>query len=393
MKYKKKFDVIIVGGGPGGCVCAKECAERGLSVLLIERHREIGVPVRCGEAVGITGLLEFFNDDHPIVKKYRKRFKIRFVAPNGTILDLNHQSEAAVLDRKVFDHELGVMAAEAGAQITVGANVTGLIKEKDQVAGAEFVLNGKKHRIYSNLVVGADGIESRVGRWAGIKTAPKFSDIESCVQYTVAGIGCDPERLDFYFGKTIAPTGYLWVFPKNNGTANIGLGVNGIHSKGKKAPEYLDEFMEKNYPCCSVVTTTCGGVVCADTLEKISGNGFMLVGDAAHQTNAISGGGIINAMKAGRIAAEVAAEAVRSNDFSAKKLSEYDKKWAKKQGYANHKFYIIKSIVEKIEDETLNSIAESLNKQPFEKRTLINIFKKVLVKHPSLILDLPKLFS
>ena len=98
-------------------------------------------------------------------------------------------------------------------------------------------------------------------------------------------------------------------------------------------------------------------------------------------------------MKAGRISAEVAVSAINEDNVSAERLSEYDRKWNKKQGKANHKFYLIKRIIENIEDETLNSITDKLNGQKFEKRTLINIFKSVLIKHPKLILDLPKLFS
>jgi digeranylgeranylglycerophospholipid reductase len=393
MDIRKEYDIIVVGGGPGGCIAAKECAEKGLSVLLLERHREIGIPVRCGEAAGIAGLLEFFDKDHPVIKDHRKKYRIRFVAPNGSILDLNHESEAAVLDRKVFDYELGADAAKAGARVITSANVTGLIIEGDFVKGVTFQCGGGYHSVRSKIVIAADGVESRAGRWAGINTAPKFSDIESCVQFTVAGPSIENDRLDFYFGKNVAPTGYLWVFPKGNGTANIGLGVNGPHSKLKKAGSYLNDFLEKNYPEISVLNRTCGGVVCGETLEKISGNGFLIVGDAAHQTNAISGGGIVNAMKAGRIAAAVSVYAVSNNDVSSKMLSKYDAEWRKKQGKANHKFYVIKQIVEKIEDETLNSITEKLNSGPFEKRTLINIFKQVLYKHPALILDLPKLFS
>jgi len=393
MYLKSQYDVIVVGGGPGGCIAAKECAEKGLSVLLLERHREIGIPVRCGEAVGAAGLLEFFNEDHWLVKKYRKKFKIRFIAPNGNILDLNHESEAAVLDRKIFDYELGVMAANSGAQIITLANVTGLLKEDDFIKGVICEYMGRKFEINSRILIGADGIESRIGRWAGIQTTPKFNDMESCVQYTVAGNDFEENRLDFYFGKEIAPTGYLWVFPKGNGTANIGLGVNGINSRCKKAKEYLDQFLDSHYKNKSIVNFTCGGVICGETLEKISGNGFMLVGDAAHQTNAISGGGIINAMKAGRIAAETAVKALELNDVSAEMMLKYDVKWREKQGKANHKFYIIKNIIENIDDITLNIITEKLNKQPFKKRTLVNIFKYVLIKHPKIILELPKLFS
>jgi len=98
-------------------------------------------------------------------------------------------------------------------------------------------------------------------------------------------------------------------------------------------------------------------------------------------------------MKAGRIAAEIADKAIKAKNVSHKMLSKYDKEWEKKQGRANHKFYIIKGIIENIEDDTLNSITEKLNNQPFEKRTLVNIFKQVLIKHPKIILELPKLFS
>lgn len=393
MEFRERYDVIIVGGGPGGCTAAKECAEKGLSVLLLERHREIGIPVRCGEAVGMAGMLEFFTEDHWIVRKYRKKYKIRFVSPNGTILDLNHQSEAAVLDRKLFDLELGIMASKAGAYLVTNANVTGLLTENNFVTGVVFEHNGITRSVSSKIVIGADGVESRVGRWAGIRTEPEFNDIESCVQYTVSGTGIAADRLDFYFGKNVAPTGYLWIFPKNDGTANIGLGVNGPHSKNKKAKEYLNEFIDKEFPSISVVNQTCGGVVCSETLKEISGNGFMLVGDAAHQTNAVSGGGIINAMKAGRIAAETAVYSIGLNDVSAVKLKEYDVKWHRKQGKSNHKFYLIKNIIEKIGDDLLDDIAFKMSKKPLEKRTLINIFKHALINHPKLIMELPVLFS
>ena len=393
MKFKNSYDIIVVGAGPGGSIAAKEAAEKGLKVLLLERDREIGLPVRCGEAVGIAGLLEFFDKDHEIVKKYRKKYKIRFVAPNGQALDLNHESEAAVLDRKFFDAELGRMASLAGATVVTMANVIGLVIEDDFVKGIKLIYQGKEYSILSKVVIAADGVESRVGRWAGIKTTPKFNDIESCVQYTMSDIDIEADRMDFYFGKEVAPTGYLWVFPKGERTANIGLGINGEYSKNKKAVKYLDEFIDKNFSGGSIINTTCGGVICGETLEKITGNGIMLVGDAAHQTNAISGGGIINAMKAGKISAEVAKDAINKNDLSENMLKQYDKKWHKKQGKANHKFYIIKGIIENIDNEILNRITEELNSKPFKKRTLIKVFTKVLIKYPKLILDLPKLFG
>lgn len=393
MFYDEKYDVIVVGAGPGGSIAAKEAAEKGLKVLLLERHRKIGTPVRCAEAAGVKGLLEFFDKDHWIIKRYSRKFKIRFVAPNGTPLDLHHESEAAVLDRQVFDYELGREAGLAGATVVTLCNVVDLIKDEDQIKGVEVIWQDKKYKIESNIVIGADGIETRVGRWAGINTTPKYEDLESCVQYTMTNIDIDKDRFDFYFGKDCAPSGYLWVFPKDDKTANIGLGVSGPYSEKKKAVEYLNEFIEKEFPNGSIISTTCGGVICSETLDEISGNGFMIVGDAAHQTNAISGGGIINAMKAGRIAAATAVKACAESDFSKKSLSRYDKGWYKKQGKMNHKFKKLSKATNSISDEVLNKTTDKLNTLPLKKRTLVSVFKHVLINQPKLILDLPKMFS
>jgi len=392
MQFKEKYDLIVVGAGPGGSVAAKEAAEKGLSVLLLERDREIGLPIRCAEAVGYKGLAEFFSDDHWVMKNHRRKYKLRFVAPDGTPLDLDHDSEAAVLDRKNFDYELGRQAALAGAQVLTQANVTGLLKTESIVQGIVLEYQNKTYQIQSSMVIGADGTETRVGRWAGIPTAPKLKDLEACVQYTMTDIDIDPERMDFYFGIDVAPNGYAWVFPKGDRTANVGLGVDGEHSKDKKAIDYLNDFVAKNFPNGSIINVTCGGVICGQTLQDISGAGIMLVGDAAHHTNAISGGGIVNAMKAGRIAAAVAVEAVKKNDFSAAFLKKYDQLWHKKQGSMNQIFYKLKESIENIDDQLLNKITHKLNKLPLKKHTIFNIFKDVLVNKPSLLLEIPKLF-
>ena len=394
LNIDKNYDVIVVGAGPGGSIAAKEAAEKGLKVLLLERDREVGLPVRCAEGVGIKGLLEFFDKDHWILKKYSKTYQLRFVAPNGEPLDLYNRSEAAVLDRKDFDFELGRLAGIAGAKVITMANVIGLLKDKDnRVTGVKFLYQDKEYDINSKIVIAADGIESRVGRWAGINTTPKFDELEACAQYTMTDVDIDENRFDFYFGEDIAPEGYLWVFPKGDRTANIGVGVSGSYSKKKKAITYLNEFVEKNFPNGSIVNQTCGGVVCSETLEQISTDGLLIVGDSAHQTNAISGGGIINAMKAGREAANVSKKAVDKNDFSAKFLKKYDKQWYKVQGKMNHKFYLLNQAIDGITDKTLDDVTAKLNSQKPEKRTLINVFKKVLLKHPKLILELPKLFG
>ena len=105
-------------------------------------------------------------------------------------------------------------------------------------------------------------------------------------------------------------------FPKNDRVANVGLGISGEYARYKSAKKYLKEFIDKHFPNSAVLYTVVGGVPCAPTLKKIVADGLMLVGDAAHQVNPISGGGIATAMIAGKIAGCVAAEAIKEDDFS-----------------------------------------------------------------------------
>jgi len=95
--------------------------------------------------------------------------------------------------------------------------------------------------VEADIVVEADGVESKVGRWAGIDTSLKLSDIETCAQFLVAGIDVDQNFCQFYLGNEIAPAGYIWIFPKGKNQANVGIGILGSKS-GKKRAEALLKF-------------------------------------------------------------------------------------------------------------------------------------------------------
>ena len=118
----------------------------------------------------------------------------------------------------------------------------------------------------------------------------------------------------------------------------------------------------------------------------------MLVGHAAHQVNPISGGGITTAMIAGKIAGGVAAKAIAEDDVSENRLSQYARDWHKAEGKNHERTYKIKQAVYKLTDEDLNKTADTILSVPLEKRTLANIFRTALFRHPSVILDVVKVF-
>ena len=93
-------------------------------------------------------------------------------------------------------------------------------------------------------MIAADGIESRLGRKAGIRTQVKMKDMASGIEYLVDDIDVDSEALDMYVGSKIAPGGYLWIFPKSERSANIGVAISGKYSSHKSAKKYLDDFIK-----------------------------------------------------------------------------------------------------------------------------------------------------
>jgi len=385
---KNSYDVIVVGAGPAGSIAARSAAEKGLSVLLLEKDRDVGYPVRCGEAVAKAGIEEFISADEKWIAAKINKFS--FIAPNQAEVTVQLNDVAFVLERRLFDYELARTAADAGAEIITRTYVNGLLIEDGKVCGVKYEYRGEQKEVRAKIVIAADGVESRVGRWAGISTHVDFRDMESAVQVTAANIHVAQDTLFFYFGIDISPSGYLWIFPKGNNKANIGIGVSGSIGKKKSAQLYLDDFMQKHYPDAPVLTRIAGGVPCGITLDKISAPGIMLVGDAARQVNPLSGGGIASGMIGGSIAGRIAAEAIKLNKPD--HILTYDKAWNDRLGKRHLIFNRIKEGIYNFPDEKFNDIADAFVKIPMENRTLGTLFRTALWNKPSLLIDVAKVF-
>jgi len=380
-----RCDVLVIGGGPAGLVAARECAaaDPALDVLLLERDRAIGAPVRCGEGVGRAGLAEFL-DPSGASWISRRISRVIFWAPDGTEVRVAEGDVGYILDRTRFEPALALEAGRAGAELWVGTEATGITRDGDGWVAAIRGQRGE-NTVHARIIIGADGVESMVGRWAGLDTRVPSRDMESCAQYVVSGIEFDPDAIYLHFGDEIAPGGYAWVFPKGVGIANVGLGIVALKGRNRPAREWLHGYIDRYFPTGVRTSYTVGGVIVHTTVKHTVTDGLLLCGDSAHMVNPLSGGGIVNAMKAGRLAARTAVAALEARDVSAARLQRYHDDWMALLGDDHVRFYKIKEALNKFDDGFYNSLAQRLNGIPIERRTLGRIFATALVTHPSLI--------
>ncbi|MBE0644497.1 MAG: NAD(P)/FAD-dependent oxidoreductase [Bacteroidetes bacterium] len=413
---KERYDVVVVGAGPAGSTCARFAAARGASVLVLEKDRDVGMPVRCGEAVSNRSLEKIVDIDPRWIAATIKRF--RLISPSGHVVEPDLGGYGYVLERRIFDYDLARLAVEAGAELHTKSYVDGLLprnpepgtttdmsseeKETSSAAkdrsddssgwrGVSLQWKGEPRTVEARIIVGADGVESRVGKWAGIDTTTHMRDMETCAQMTLSNVDLEEDACEFYFGNDTAPMGYLWVFPKGRGMANVGVGISGMASKQKAAIRYLQEFVERRYPGAGVLTTVAGGVPCATTVDTLVKGNIVLVGDAAHQVNPMSGGGITSGMIGGKLAGEAIARALEKNDLSL--LNEYPKQWRKEVGAKHDTYYRMKAAVYKFPDETLDDIAVNVLKLREDKRTIWGVFKTALRHQPALVWEMMKTFG
>ena len=379
-------DVLVIGAGPAGSLAAHEAkrAAPALDVVLLERDPVVGTPVRCAEGVGDAGLREFADPiDAPWVA--RKITRVIFLAPDDTEVKVAERDVGWILDRTQFDVFLAARAASDGVEVLVATEAAGMHQLAD--GRWEVRLRGAQgdETMRARMVIGADGVEAMVGRWAGLDTRVPARDMESCAQYVLRGIDVDPDAIYLQFGDRIAPGGYAWIFPRAPGIANVGLGLVALKADGRNAREYLDDWIARRYPRGERAGYTVGGVITHTTIRLTYTDGVLVAGDAAHMINPLSGGGIVNAMKAGRLAGRAAAAAICAGDTSAQRLSAYHADWMRLLGDDHLKYYRIKQALEDLDDSFFNSLARTVNAIPGEKRTLGRIFAHALVKHPQLI--------
>ncbi|WP_323736886.1 NAD(P)/FAD-dependent oxidoreductase [Methanosphaera sp. ISO3-F5] len=387
-------DVLVIGAGPSGSIAARTIAEENINVLLIDKKSEIGTPKRCAEGI-LTSTLDELNikpDKRWITKEVTG---IEITAPNNKTITFDDKTvklpdTGYILERKVFDKHLVMDAIRKGTKVMIKTRAN-TVKRTPTGFTVNATRLGQEITIHTKIIIAADGPESRIGKMAGLKSRTDLKNMASCIQYEMANVKLEGNNVKIHIG-TVCPGGYIWVFPKGEDIANIGLGILKSHTD-KTAKYFLDKFVQNN-PILSeaqIVEINVGGDPLGGLVEERYADNIMLVGDAAGFVDPLTGDGIKTAMLSGKYAGIVASKAIKQEDCSKKVLKEYYDLTKEHVGNDFNKYNKVKEFLLTLDDNSLNKIVEEISKSDMSEVTVTKLLKIIIKASPKSILKLGKL--
>lgn len=323
------YDLVVVGGGPAGSSAAFAAAKKGIKVALLEKENSIAETVRTSGVTWIENIKEFgIPDDcfNPI-----KNFT--FVSPNNEVTISDSVATAAVLDVRKTYRWLAEEAEKTGADVFVKTNINEVIKnEENDIVGVSGTGPNGKIIFHSKVVIDATGFSSVISKAMGFVT--QWERFGAGAEYEAKVESVDSETWWLMVGQEYTPAGYAWIFPVGNDIVRIGVGV-GKPESNIDPTQRLKEIIEKKLgPIKKLGKITPiefhYGLIPNDGLSrKTVFNNLILVGDSAGQANPLVLEGIRYAIKFGRVAGKVAADAIENGKTNENSLYPYEENWRK----------------------------------------------------------------
>ncbi len=368
-------DVLIVGLGPAGAtVLSKlaQLAESELSILAIDHRSQPGFPVQCGEFMpspeemaslmpDVPNALQFFSFDEQFISKHTDR--ISFFPPKGKVIQTPFQGYT--LHRGKWNAHLIEIGKKYGAEVLPSTCVVGMKNGK-----VTFAQNsGKRTQIAPRIVVGADGVSSRIAKWTGLAEKRPNKHFVIVKQHVMTELGTeyDPTDVQMFFGEKYAPGAYAWIIPKNDNTANVGAGIRlPMLKDDMNVSKALSNLIDAHPTASRIlkgahIKQTIAGVVPVgppyqQTVDSKSQT--ILVGDAACQVVSSVGGGIPPSMVAGSIAADAIIRSIREKV----PLIDYQSQWQLQMLKMFKRAFKLRQFFDKISTDTDSRIQWYMNR-------------------------------
>ena len=301
------YMATVVGAGPAGLIAARDIQKAGFNTTVIEEHPKVGIPVNCTGIISASGVIDTGVQKEVEETLMNKIRGAQIFSPNHETIEVKRSETVAyVINRGRFDQVLARNAEEAGVGVKLN---TKLIDVRNETVFVEH--KGRGEIIKSKVLIGADGVNSKTRNIIGMHTT--INDYVHAYQVVAKG-NFDPKYVQLYFGD-YAKNFFAWVVPENEERARVGLAsTSGTIRKDFNvfmSDKNMVDFCDK---CSSLIPI-------GKPLKKIVQDNVLLVGDAAFQTKATTGGGII----IGMAAAQAAAKAVNGHFKDGLPLKDYEK--------------------------------------------------------------------
>ena len=301
--------IIIVGGGPAGSFCAYNLAKNGIYPIIFDDSHPREKP--CG-----GGISPFAQRKFPFIKKIPipvgSGKNIKIISPLNKEIIIRGKEKCIAISRLKFDKYLLEMATKIGAEL-VKEKILNVKKRKNK-----WIVITKKRKIESEILVGADGVNSIVRK--KILGSFKKNDLSVTLGYFVKGIENKPATIKFLKNRK----NYIWVFPRDNHTS-IGISSDFLNSKGLK--EDLNNFINKNHLNFKIITEWANLIPIIKNIKTfdipVAGDNWILIGDAAGHVDPVIGEGIPYALWSGELAAKAIIEG---------NPKKFDEMWRKEYG-------------------------------------------------------------
>lgn len=312
-----KFDIIVVGAGPVGSTFARYIANKGFKVAILERKKEVGVPLQCAGLLG-----KKIKDVNILPDKYilNKVYGAYLHSPSDTILKVGRKEPQAYgIDRIAYDKFLAEKAVDAGAKLLLNHKVKDV-----NIKTGEVYLGNKSNKIFqAKIIVGADGHTSRVSdkfnpKTKSIMAAQYLLDMKEDV--------FDRDNVNLHINSNISP-GFIWMIPLSKSMARVGLFANKDYTK---LNHILKEFIHDNslYKNATILKKYHGFIPVYNPKKKIVKDRAILLGDAASQVKPTTGGGLIIGFECAKIAANIVSKTLQMEDITI--LKEYENEYRKR---------------------------------------------------------------
>lgn len=310
----KNYDVAVVGAGPVGSTFARHMAEKGFNVVMLEKKKDIGVPLQCAGLLGKTIKKVNILPDEFIINPVNGAF---LHSPEDTVLNVcKEKPEAYVLDRVGYDKFLAELAQNSGAELFLNHRVENL----DSANGVINIKSNEIPKISADLIVGADGHSSIVSR---IFNPPARSFQAAQYLMDVGEKRFDKNFVHLYVNSKVSP-GFLWAIPLSESRARVGLFADANY---QQLTQILNELINKRAELsgATILKKYYGVIPKQDSQKKLVNDRVILLGDAASQVKPTTGGGLIMGFKCAEIASKVASKALESDNISI--LNDYSKEY------------------------------------------------------------------